>query len=118
MNDILEKIAELRLVPVVKIENSNNAVPLGQALLGGGLPLAEITFRTDAAEEAIRALTSELTDLLVGGREVSGHPGVGSAQHERRRDGLLTRVSPFNLPSHARPRLAAPEVNAIAIERT
>ena len=79
MNDILEKIAELRLVPVVKIENSNNAVPLGQALLGGGLPLAEITFRTDAAEAAIRALTAELTELLVGAGTVLSIDQVKSA---------------------------------------
>ncbi len=79
MNDILEKIAELRLVPVVKIENSNNAVPLGQALLGGGLPLAEITFRTDAAEAAIRALTAELTEILVGAGTVLSIDQVKSA---------------------------------------
>ena len=79
MNDILEKIAELRLVPVVKIENSNDAIPLGQALLGGGLPLAEITFRTDAAEAAIRALTAELTELLVGAGTVLSIDQVKSA---------------------------------------
>jgi 2-dehydro-3-deoxyphosphogluconate aldolase/(4S)-4-hydroxy-2-oxoglutarate aldolase len=66
MNDILETIAALRLVPVVKIENSKDAVPLGRALLDGRLPIAEITFRTAAAEAAIRALTAELPELLVG----------------------------------------------------
>jgi len=66
MNDVLYKIAALRLVPVVKIENSNDAVPLGRALLDGRLPIAEITFRTTAAEAAIRALTAKLPELLVG----------------------------------------------------
>ena len=66
MNDVLNKIAALRLVPVVKIENSKDAVPLGRALLDGRLPIAEITFRTAAAEAAIRALTAELPELLVG----------------------------------------------------
>lgn len=66
MNAILEKIGALRLVPVVKIENSKDAIPLGQALLAGHLPIAEITFRTAAAQAAIRALTAELPDLLVG----------------------------------------------------
>jgi 2-dehydro-3-deoxyphosphogluconate aldolase/(4S)-4-hydroxy-2-oxoglutarate aldolase len=66
MNDVLEKIATLRLVPVVKIENSQDAVPLGRTLLNARLPIAEITFRTAAAEAAIRALTVELPELLVG----------------------------------------------------
>ena len=66
MNEVLEKIGALRLIPVVKIENSKDAVPLGQALLEGRLPIAEITFRTAAAEGAIRALTAELPELLVG----------------------------------------------------
>jgi 2-dehydro-3-deoxyphosphogluconate aldolase / (4S)-4-hydroxy-2-oxoglutarate aldolase len=66
MNDVFVKIAELRLVPVVKIEKAEDALALGQALLTGGLPLAEITFRTDAAEEAIRILSRELPDMLIG----------------------------------------------------
>ena len=66
MNEILEKISELRLVPVVKIENSEDAAPLGRALLEAGLPIAEITFRTAAAEAAIRALTAKLPELLIG----------------------------------------------------
>ena len=66
MDDVLGKIATLRLVPVVKIEKNTDAVPLGRALLKGRLPIAEITFRTAAAEEAIRILTAELPELLVG----------------------------------------------------
>jgi len=66
MNEILEKIGEIGIVPVVKIENSKDAIPLGKALLEGDLPIAEITFRTAAAEDSIKALTDELPDLLVG----------------------------------------------------
>lgn len=66
MNDVLKKIGELGLVPVVKIEKAGDALPLGKALIEGGLPVAEITFRTAAAEEAIANLTRELPDLLVG----------------------------------------------------
>ncbi len=66
MNEVLEKIAAHCLVPVVKIENSKDAVPLGRALLKARLPIAEITFRTPAAEAAIRALTAELPELQVG----------------------------------------------------
>ena len=56
MDAVLKKIGEIRLVPVVKIEDSRNAVRLGQALKEGNLPIAEITYRTEAAEEAIRIL--------------------------------------------------------------
>ena len=66
MNNVLTKIGELGLVPVVKIEDAKDAVSLGKALLEGGLPVAEITFRTAAAEEAIKTLTTELPNLLVG----------------------------------------------------
>lgn len=79
MNEVLEKIGALRLIPVVKIENSKDAVPLGQALLEGRLPIAEITFRTAAAEDAIRALTAELPELLVGAGTVLSVDQVKSA---------------------------------------
>lgn len=66
MNKILEKIGELGIVPVVKIEKAEDALPLGRALIDGDLPIAEITFRTSAAEESIKILTKELPKLLVG----------------------------------------------------
>jgi 2-dehydro-3-deoxyphosphogluconate aldolase/(4S)-4-hydroxy-2-oxoglutarate aldolase len=66
MNDVLNKIYEFGLVPVVKIEKADNALPLGNALIRGGLPVAEITFRTAAAEESIKTLTRELPELLIG----------------------------------------------------
>ena len=79
MNAVLEKIGALRLVPVVKIENSEDAVPLGQALLEARLPIAEITFRTAAAEAAIRALAAKLPELLVGAGTVLSVDQVKSA---------------------------------------
>ncbi|MBU1427389.1 keto-hydroxyglutarate-aldolase/keto-deoxy-phosphogluconate aldolase, partial [bacterium] len=66
MNETLEKIGELGIVPVVKIEKAEDALPLGKALIDGDLPIAEITFRTSAAEESIKTLTRELPNLLVG----------------------------------------------------
>lgn len=66
MNDILKKIGDLGILPVVKIDNADDAVPLGKALIEGGLPVAEITFRTEAAEQAIKNMTSQLPDILVG----------------------------------------------------
>jgi 2-dehydro-3-deoxyphosphogluconate aldolase/(4S)-4-hydroxy-2-oxoglutarate aldolase len=66
MHDVLNRIGEIGIIPVVKIEKASDAVSLGRALLAGDLPLAEITFRTAAAEEAIRNLTRELPEVLVG----------------------------------------------------
>jgi 2-dehydro-3-deoxyphosphogluconate aldolase / (4S)-4-hydroxy-2-oxoglutarate aldolase len=66
MNAIMERIAEIGIIPVVKIENARDAVGTGKALMAGDLPLVEITFRTAAAEEAIGNLTRELPELLVG----------------------------------------------------
>ena len=66
MNETLEKIGGLGIVPVVKIEKAEDALPLGRALIDGDLPIAEITFRTSAAEESIKTLTRKLPELLVG----------------------------------------------------
>ncbi|MEZ4768933.1 MAG: bifunctional 4-hydroxy-2-oxoglutarate aldolase/2-dehydro-3-deoxy-phosphogluconate aldolase [Caldilineales bacterium] len=66
MNNVFTRIAELKLVPVVKIEQAKDALALGEALLAGGLPLAEVTFRTEAAEGSIRILSARLPEMLVG----------------------------------------------------
>lgn len=66
MTDLLEKLGLLGVVPVVKIDRSEDAVELGRALMAGGLPCAEITFRTEAAEEAIRRISSSLPEIIVG----------------------------------------------------
>jgi len=63
---VLSRIGELGIVPVVKIDRAEEAVSLGKALVAGDLPVAEITFRTSAAEAAIRALSDELPEILVG----------------------------------------------------
>jgi 2-dehydro-3-deoxyphosphogluconate aldolase/(4S)-4-hydroxy-2-oxoglutarate aldolase len=66
MTDLLDKLGVLGVVPVVKIEQAEDAVALGKALLAGGLPCAEITFRTAAAEDAIRRIASSLPEIIVG----------------------------------------------------
>jgi len=66
MNDILKKLGDIGLVPVVKIEDVSRACGLAQALIDGGLPCAEITFRTDAAADAISAITKKFPEMLVG----------------------------------------------------
>lgn len=66
MNEILNELTNYGIIPVVKIENIEDALPLGKALIDGGLPIAEITFRTKAAEAVIKILSKELPELIVG----------------------------------------------------
>ena len=65
MTTIIDQIAELKLIPMVVIDDATHAEPFGDALVEGGLPIAEITFRTAAAESAIRSLAKR-GDVLVG----------------------------------------------------
>lgn len=66
MNKILEQISKIGIVPVVVLDDAKNAAPLADALCGGGLPCAEVTFRTDAAEEAIKNMVAAHPEMLVG----------------------------------------------------
>jgi 2-dehydro-3-deoxyphosphogluconate aldolase/(4S)-4-hydroxy-2-oxoglutarate aldolase len=77
MNDLLRKIGEIGIIPVVKIEEADKAaiaekaVGLGKALVAGGIPVAEITFRTAAAPDAIRAMSAGVPGLIVGAGTVT-----------------------------------------------
>ena len=64
--EMIEKLSLAGIVPVIKVEDAADAVPLCKALSDGGLPVAEITFRSDAAEEAIRRVHAELPDVILG----------------------------------------------------
>jgi 2-dehydro-3-deoxyphosphogluconate aldolase/(4S)-4-hydroxy-2-oxoglutarate aldolase len=66
MSDVFASIRQAGIVPVIKLERASDARPLGRALLDGGLPVAEVTFRTAAAPEAIRILRAEFPELVVG----------------------------------------------------
>lgn len=66
MHEVLKKIQEIGIVPVVVLDDVNDALPLGKALCEGGLPCAEVTFRTEAAEECIRVMSENFPDMLVG----------------------------------------------------
>ena len=61
-----ERIASLGVVPVVVLNDAKDAEPLADALCKGGLPVAEVTFRTDAAEESIKIMAQKYPDMLVG----------------------------------------------------
>jgi Entner-Doudoroff aldolase len=66
MNEVLAKIQEIGIIPVVVLDRVEDALPLGKALIEGGLPCAEVTFRTAAAEESIRVMSENFPELLVG----------------------------------------------------
>jgi 2-dehydro-3-deoxyphosphogluconate aldolase/(4S)-4-hydroxy-2-oxoglutarate aldolase len=66
MKTIEEKFQEYAVVPVVVLEDAKDALPLAKALIEGGLPCAEVTFRTEAAEESIRAISEKYPEMLVG----------------------------------------------------
>ena len=66
MNDTIRQISRIGILPVLKLDRVEDAIPVGQALIRGGLPCAEVTFRTDAARGAIEALSREFPDMLVG----------------------------------------------------
>ncbi len=78
MDEVLKRIGELKLVPVVVIEDAKDSGPLADALAAGGLPCAEITFRTAAAPEAIKTMAAR-GDLLVGAGTVLTVDQVKSA---------------------------------------
>ena len=63
MNEVLEKIQKIGIVPVVVLNDAKDAAPLAKALCDGGLPCAEVTFRTEAAEESIRIMAEQFPQL-------------------------------------------------------
>ena len=66
MDEILKRIGKIGIVPVVVLQDAKDAKPLANALCEGGLPCAEVTFRTAAAQESIRIMTEEFPHMLVG----------------------------------------------------
>lgn len=66
MNEIFEKIHQIGILPVIALDDAAQAVPLAKALAAGGIPAAEVTFRTAAGEEAIRRIAQEVPEVLVG----------------------------------------------------
>ena len=66
MNPVLERVYEIGIIPVIAFNSVDEAIPLCKALMDGGLPAAEVTFRTACAEECIRKIHQELPDMLLG----------------------------------------------------
>lgn len=66
MSNLNDKLASLKVIPVIAIKNAEDAIPLGKALVDNGMPCAEITFRTEAAVQAIRNMRKEFPEMLIG----------------------------------------------------
>ncbi|MBQ8781917.1 MAG: bifunctional 4-hydroxy-2-oxoglutarate aldolase/2-dehydro-3-deoxy-phosphogluconate aldolase [Oscillospiraceae bacterium] len=66
MNTVIEEISKIGIVPVIALDDAKDAEPLAKALCEGGLPCAEVTFRTAAAEESIRIMAEKFPEMLVG----------------------------------------------------
>ncbi len=66
MNNVLKELSLIGIVPVIKIDDAKDALPLAKALIDGGLPCAEVTFRTAAAKDAIKAISETYPEMLVG----------------------------------------------------
>ena len=64
--EVIKKLEQLKIIPVAVIDDLADAIPLGKALLDAGLPVVEVTFRTEAAAESISFLRKEFPDMLVG----------------------------------------------------
>lgn len=63
---IIEKLIDAKIIPVIKIDSPQEAVPLARALLQGGITVAEVTFRTEAAADGIAAIHAQVPEMLLG----------------------------------------------------
>lgn len=66
VNDIIKQLSLIGIVPVIKIDDAGDALPLAKALMDGGLPCAEVTFRTAAGKDAIAAIAKAYPEMIVG----------------------------------------------------
>ena len=66
MTEIMKQLRKIGIVPVVVLDRAEDALPLAECLMEGGLPCAEVTFRTPAAEESIRKITGAFPKMIVG----------------------------------------------------
>ncbi|ENJ7184313.1 bifunctional 4-hydroxy-2-oxoglutarate aldolase/2-dehydro-3-deoxy-phosphogluconate aldolase [Vibrio fluvialis] len=98
MSDIKQQIKALKIIPVIAIDNAEDIIPLGKVLVENGLPVAEITFRSDAAEEAIRLLRESQPEMLIGAGTVLNRAQVIAAKEA----GATFIVSPGFNPNTVR----------------
>ncbi|MCT8354337.1 bifunctional 4-hydroxy-2-oxoglutarate aldolase/2-dehydro-3-deoxy-phosphogluconate aldolase [Photorhabdus kayaii] len=80
MKQMIEQLRQLKIVPVIAIDRAEDIIPLGKALADNGLPVAEITFRSAAAAEAIRLLREAQPSMLIGAGTVLNRDQVVAAK--------------------------------------
>ena len=66
MSDLLNRVRDIGIIPVIKLNSVEQAVPLAKALIDGGIPAAEVTFRTEAAADGIKAIKEAYPEMLLG----------------------------------------------------
>lgn len=98
MSDIKQQIKAFKIIPVIAIDNAEDIIPLGKVLVENGLPVAEITFRSDAAEKAIRLLRESQPEMLIGAGTVLNRTQVIAAKEA----GATFIVSPGFNPNTVR----------------
>jgi 2-dehydro-3-deoxyphosphogluconate aldolase/(4S)-4-hydroxy-2-oxoglutarate aldolase len=94
MTHPFEAISRLGVIPVIAINDAKDAIALADALLEGGLPVAEITFRTAAAAEAMNRIRAERPELIVGAGTLLDSASVAAAQESGARFGLAPGYDP------------------------
>ena len=94
MKEPIDIIAGLGVVPVIAIERASDAVPLADALLEGGLPVAEITFRTEAAADVLAAMRDARPELCIGAGTILDKPNLDRAIASGARFGLAPGYDP------------------------
>lgn len=103
MNELFENVG---VVPVVVLDNAEDAIPVAEALREGGLSIIEVTLRTAAAPEAIRLIADEVTDVIIGAGTVLNAEQVGIAAGAGARfivspglhDSVVAESKSLNLP--------------------
>ncbi len=66
MDNVIKKVSEIGIVPVIKLKDINDAIPLAEALIAGNMPAAEVTFRAEGADKVIAKMLEAYPDMLVG----------------------------------------------------
>ena len=94
MQNPIDLIASLGVVPVIAIERAADAIPLADALLEGGLPVAEITFRTEAAADVLLAMRDSRPELCIGAGTILDRANLARAIDSGARFGLAPGFDP------------------------
>ncbi len=93
-NEVYARLSSFGIIPIIAIDRVEHALPLADALLAGGLPVIEITFRTAAAREVIQLLTRERPQLLVGAGTVLTRETAVDAKEAGARFALAPGLNP------------------------